>query len=265
MSNSKIMTILNNTFTKKIEKIVENNFYLKDDKIFTFNYDINNYILFEKKIKSKWTETRYLFTLEKLCEEYFICVWFLNNQNIKISKFSIYEKDLMETVERSLHSEECEGNYNDECNCDYDYQYTDYNHRRQNYQLQYYEKIQVSTNSKSQFVTSDKKELFEFIIDFEFQICTNCSKLCIKEDIVEDLCENCLLKLDENLKQHNEECPICYDDESLKFKIKTPCNHIFHKDCLNTCRRTRLQDNNDNFNQCPHCRTEIPASFMNQL
>lgn len=260
MSNSKIMTILNNNITKKVEKIMENKFYLSEDNIFTFNVDINKYILFEKKVKSKWNVTRYLFTLEKLCEENFICVWFFNNQHIKNSKYNVYEKDLMETVERSEHSKECEGNYCDECNCDYDYQYTEYNHRRQNYQLQYYEKIDISEKDKKE---AGFPQLFEFIKDFEFKTCDNCSQLCIKEDVVsletsnENLCENCLLELDENLKQHNEECPICYDDECLKMKIKTPCNHTFHKECLKTCRNTRLEEENSNYSQCPHCRTEI--------
>ena len=284
MSISKALQLVQNNITKKINKLIQNNFFMDiedgDDK-FSFNHSIVNYIIFEKNTKKN--NYPYYFTLENLCDDLYLCVWFKQSHinrrpNHLYSKYYTYVRELMEEIEEAKHSVECEGNYEDECNCDVDYQYHNYNNIRQNYSLQYYKKIEIQIKKDD---NDDKNYdiklngLFEFIINFNFDECINCNKLCddlcsssvLKKtaQVSEDLCDNCLLKIDENHKEHNDECPICYDNECLKFKIKTPCNHIFHKECLLNCRKTRMIEHNKNENECPYCRKGLDCSFFHNL
>jgi hypothetical protein len=56
------------------------------------------------------------------------------------------------------------------------------------------------------------------------------------------------------------ECPICYEAVSAKTHIKTSCNHVFHRTCLQRWSRDH--------NSCPLCRANIrpappPAPIYN--
>ena len=56
------------------------------------------------------------------------------------------------------------------------------------------------------------------------------------------------------------ECPICYEAVSAKTHIKTSCNHVFHRTCLQRWTRDH--------NSCPLCRANIrpappPAPIYN--
>ena len=56
------------------------------------------------------------------------------------------------------------------------------------------------------------------------------------------------------------ECPICYEAVSAKTQIKTSCNHVFHRTCLQRWTRDH--------NSCPLCRANIrpappPAPICN--
>ncbi|KAF1954720.1 hypothetical protein CC80DRAFT_594777 [Byssothecium circinans] len=55
---------------------------------------------------------------------------------------------------------------------------------------------------------------------------------------------------DQHFSNNNDQCPICYSDIDIN-TISTPCNHIFHRECLDTWLRTldRSQDGT-----CPSCR-----------
>jgi hypothetical protein len=132
----------------------------------------------------------------------------------------------------------------------------DYNQIRSNYSLQYFKKINMNTI---------EFELFDLISDFKFEECDNCNKL--DDELNEGLCDNCLFELDENNKELNEECPICKEDDNdcLKFKVKTSCGHIFHKECLKSCRDTRMKERNNNENECPYCRTKLTVGFFHSL
>ena len=55
-----------------------------------------------------------------------------------------------------------------------------------------------------------------------------------------------------------DECPICHEDFGTEQAIyKTPCNHIFHNNCLNTY----CEAYNGNV-LCPMCRQDIEYSCM---
>ena len=57
------------------------------------------------------------------------------------------------------------------------------------------------------------------------------------------------LKININKKEEGE-CPICFDNITLKDKIyKIPCEHKFHIICINSW----LDDNNT----CPLCRANV--------
>lgn len=56
------------------------------------------------------------------------------------------------------------------------------------------------------------------------------------------------------------ECPICYEAVPTKNNIKTSCNHVFHRTCLQRWTRDH--------NSCPLCRANIrpvppPAPLYN--
>ena len=56
----------------------------------------------------------------------------------------------------------------------------------------------------------------------------------------------------------NDLCPICLEDYGTEQAIfKTPCNHMFHNNCLNKyCER------NQGNVVCPVCRSDIGHSCM---
>jgi len=51
-----------------------------------------------------------------------------------------------------------------------------------------------------------------------------------------------------NIKIENIECSICFDNKKKSY-IKTPCNHIFCKKCINEWMNIK--------NSCPYCRCDI--------
>lgn len=263
MSNqSKALKLVKNKLINKITDICENDFYLdkdNEDDIFTFNHSFNNYIIFQKYTQKN--KLRYYFTLEKICGNLYVCVWFntvslSQKPSYLYSNYEILENDFLEEIEMSHHlSTECEDKTNGKCSCDYWLKSNDYNDIRQNYSLQYHKEVKLDTSD-------DEDKLFDFIYNFNFDECINCEK--IDNSLSEGLCDNCLLKIDENMSEYPDECSICYDNDCLKFKVKTPCNHIFHKECLKKCRETRIKECNRNRNECPYCRTEN-LSFFNNL
>jgi hypothetical protein len=274
MSNSKALQLVKNNMIIKINKLFQNDFYMdkedEDDK-FSFNETINNYIIFEKYTEKY--KFPYYFTLEKLCDNLYLCVWFKqihigNIQNNLHSKHHIYVRELIEIIEKAEHSEECEGKFENECNCDVDYEYYNYNHIRQKYSLQYHKKINIYAEPIPKTTADDEKNydinlngLFEFVINFNFELCMNCGK--IDNELSEGLCDYCLLKIDENNKEYPDECPICYDNDCLKYKVKTPCNHIFHKDCILKHLYKRIEDKSNKYD-CPYCRNDI-GTFLSKL
>lgn len=271
--SSKALEIVKNNMIKKVSKLFENNFYLDEndeEDNYSFNHLIQQYIIFSK-ITKKYERT-YYFTLEMCFEQLYLCVWFKDNHidqhGSKIhSNYYKHVNDFIEVLDGMVHKQEC-GMF--ECNCDYDFTYQNYNDSRQKYYLEYYKKINMDEckldldKLKNEKIIDIKMNgLFDLILNLNFDYCINCNK--IDSCITEDLCDNCLLKIDENLKEYTEECPICYDDECLKYKTKTPCNHTFHKECLLECRSKRIKEHNNNHNQCPHCRTEIKSEFFFKL
>lgn len=274
MSNqSKALQLVKNNFSKKVMKLIDNDFYLdgveNDDNEFTFNKHINDYILLSKKTKKDIT---YYFTLEKFMskqeegeEVMYLCVWFKNDEIRYTSNYNINVETLMNLIEDQDHHKNCEGNIDEDCRCDYCYEHYNYLYTRQGYSIQYYKRlskkdIDISIKTEKQ-IDIDMKGLFDFVINFKMDICENCKKLEIEDDLSENLCNTCLLKIDENMSEYPDECSICYDNDCLKFKVKTPCNHTFHKECLKKCRETRIKECNSNCNECPYCRTENVRFF----
>lgn len=47
-----------------------------------------------------------------------------------------------------------------------------------------------------------------------------------------------------NVKNPNEDCPVCYEKLNIKAVITTNCDHVFHYECIKKCVK------------CPMCRTE---------
>ena len=60
-----------------------------------------------------------------------------------------------------------------------------------------------------------------------------------------DDCPICQHKI---LEEMERECPICLES-LIEGIVKTTCSHFYHKDCLNTWKRTR--------HNCPMCRKKI--------
>jgi hypothetical protein len=276
--SSKIFQILMKSMNSKITTLFKNNFYLdvdnEDDRI-TFNHHITNYMIFEKYTKNSYTP--YYFTLEKLCNDLYLCVWFKDNYNLqqipayKHFKYTISVSKLIEAIDDAKHLEDCENKDDGRCDCNEFYNAcNEYSQIRQNYSLQYYRKLNkndIALNS-SKLQNEDIYEFYfedfmNFIINFKFDNCINCSK--ITDELNENLCDDCLLKIDENHKEYPDECPICYDNECLKFKIKTPCNHLFHKECLKNNRETRLKTHSKNEDECPYCRKNLGYTYFHTL
>ena len=52
-------------------------------------------------------------------------------------------------------------------------------------------------------------------------------------------------------------CSICFDNiNNLEWVYKTPCNHIYHIECLEEWRNTE-NSKNCGFNTCPNCRSSF--------
>jgi hypothetical protein len=97
--------------------------------------------------------------------------------------------------------------------------------------------------------------------------CVSCSRTCINV-----LCESCYKILTKELKEENsqvnmehkspthEDCPICYDSFEKKNLVKTPCDHLFCRKCLEKffASNQRLV--------CPLCRCDLSQmSFFKKL
>jgi len=58
-----------------------------------------------------------------------------------------------------------------------------------------------------------------------------------------------------DIEQYGD-CPICYEEYDPETLIRTPCQHIFHQECLDLWT--------ENNNTCPYCRDIFPEDFLNQ-
>ncbi len=58
---------------------------------------------------------------------------------------------------------------------------------------------------------------------------------------------------EEYLKESNDNCSICLESLSKSKVYKTPCNHIFHSECM----KNYVNSNNFTTVNCPNCRDVI--------
>jgi hypothetical protein len=68
--------------------------------------------------------------------------------------------------------------------------------------------------------------------------------------------EECCLKCGDKINKKEEDypdCSICLEKVKTD-KVKTNCDHVFHKDCIETWMRI---GRGQNTNRCPNCRTEF--------
>jgi hypothetical protein len=101
---------------------------------------------------------------------------------------------------------------------------------------------------KSCGICNQKIDGAKVILDCECEYHLNCYLL-IQE-------EECCLKCGDKINKKEEDypdCSICLEKVKTD-KVKTNCDHVFHKDCIETWMRI---GRGQNTNRCPNCRTEF--------